>query len=75
MSRGTTTPVLRIFDEATAVEFYRDSLGFNVDWERSPGRFRRWPAVTTAAPRSRGTCCLRPDSRRLHLEHTENVAV
>ena len=26
-------PILRIFDEAKAREFYRDFLGFTVDWE------------------------------------------
>ena len=26
-------PILRIFDEAKAKEFYVDYLGFNVDWE------------------------------------------
>ncbi|WP_145414030.1 glyoxalase superfamily protein [Paenibacillus xylanexedens] len=26
-------PILRIFDEAKAKEFYTDYLGFNVDWE------------------------------------------
>ena len=33
MSFGKTTPILRIFDEATAKEFYVDFLGFKVDWE------------------------------------------
>jgi uncharacterized glyoxalase superfamily protein PhnB len=28
-----TTPILRIFDEAKAREFYVDFLGFTVDWE------------------------------------------
>ena len=28
-----TTPVLRIFDEAKAREFYVDFLGFTVEWE------------------------------------------
>jgi uncharacterized glyoxalase superfamily protein PhnB len=27
-----TIPILRIFDEAKATEFYRDFLGFAVDW-------------------------------------------
>lgn len=27
------TPILRIFDEAKAKEFYRDFLGFTVNWE------------------------------------------
>ena len=33
MGFGMTTPVLRIFDEAKAREFYVDFLGFTVDWE------------------------------------------
>ena len=28
-----TTPILRIFDEAKAREFYVDFLGFTIDWE------------------------------------------
>lgn len=28
-----TTPILRIFDEAKALEFYVQFLGFQVDWE------------------------------------------
>ena len=30
---GRITPILRIFDEAKAREFYFDFLGFKVDWE------------------------------------------
>jgi catechol 2,3-dioxygenase-like lactoylglutathione lyase family enzyme len=30
---GRTTPILRMFDEAAAREFYVDFLGFKVDWE------------------------------------------
>ena len=33
MSLINTTPVLRIFDEAKAREFYVDFLGFSVEWE------------------------------------------
>ena len=33
MTFGRTTPILRIFDEAKAREFYIDFLGFTVDWE------------------------------------------
>lgn len=33
MSFGKTTPIVRIFDEAKAKEFYVDFLGFRVDWE------------------------------------------
>ncbi|MFP5393403.1 MAG: glyoxalase superfamily protein [Gammaproteobacteria bacterium] len=33
MITGPVTPILRIFDEALAREFYIDFLGFKVDWE------------------------------------------
>ena len=33
MSFGRTTPILRIFDEDKAREFYVGFLGFQVDWE------------------------------------------
>lgn len=33
MSFGKTTPILRIFDEAKALEFYVDFLGFKIDWQ------------------------------------------
>ena len=33
MSFEKTTPILRIFDEAKAKEFYVEFLGFKVDWE------------------------------------------
>jgi hypothetical protein len=33
LTLGRTTPILRIFDEAKAKEFYVDFLGFKVDWE------------------------------------------
>jgi uncharacterized glyoxalase superfamily protein PhnB len=33
MNFGKTTPILRIFDERKAREFYLDFLGFQVDWE------------------------------------------
>lgn len=33
MAFRNTTPVLRIFDEMKAKEFYVDFLGFKVDWE------------------------------------------
>lgn len=33
MRFGKTIPILRIFDEAKAKEFYVDFLGFKVDWE------------------------------------------
>ncbi|WP_296926374.1 glyoxalase superfamily protein [Polaromonas sp.] len=34
---GKTTPILRIFDEAKAREFYVGFLGFKVDWEHRFG--------------------------------------
>lgn len=33
VSLSRITPILRIFDEAKAREFYVDFLGFQVDWE------------------------------------------
>jgi len=33
MSFGRTIPILRMFDEAKAREFYVDFLGFTIDWE------------------------------------------
>ena len=33
MILGAVTPILRIFDEAKARQFYVDYLGFKVDWE------------------------------------------
>ena len=33
MGLGRITPILRIFDETKAKEFYVGFLGFNVDWE------------------------------------------
>jgi len=33
MNFGKTTPILRIFDERKAKEFYVDFLGFTIDWE------------------------------------------
>ena len=37
MGLSGTTPILRIFDEAKAREFYVDFLGFSVDWEHRFG--------------------------------------
>ena len=37
MSFRNTTPILRIFDEVKAREFYVDFLGFTVDWEHRFG--------------------------------------
>lgn len=33
MKIHSTTPILRIFDEVKAKEFYVDFLGFKIDWE------------------------------------------
>jgi len=33
MNLRNTTPILRIFDESKAKEFYVDFLGFAIDWE------------------------------------------
>lgn len=33
MTLGTSIPILRIFDEAKAREFYVEFLGFKVDWQ------------------------------------------
>ncbi len=37
MSLSSATPILRIFDEAKAKEFYGSYLGFSVDWEHRFG--------------------------------------
>jgi uncharacterized glyoxalase superfamily protein PhnB len=50
---GPTTPILRIFDEAKALEFYVDYLGFMIDWRH---RFAAdFPLYMQA---SRGDCVL-----------------
>jgi catechol 2,3-dioxygenase-like lactoylglutathione lyase family enzyme len=53
MGFGRTTPILRIFDEAKAKEFYVDFLGFNVDWEH---RFE--PAMPLYMQISKDNCVL-----------------
>lgn len=58
MELNAPIPILRIFDEAKAREFYLDFLGFRVDWEH---RFE--PDLPLYLQVSRGGC-------RLHLsEH------
>ncbi|AZE46488.1 Glyoxalase family protein [Pseudomonas chlororaphis] len=53
MSFGRTTPILRIFDEAKAREFYIDFLGFTLDWQhRFEDNFPLYMQV------SRGECVL-----------------
>ena len=37
MALGPATPILRIFDEAKARDFYCDFLGFVIDWEHRFG--------------------------------------
>jgi uncharacterized glyoxalase superfamily protein PhnB len=53
MTLGKITPILRIFDEAKAKEFYVDFLGFKVDWEH---RFAEDLPVYMGI--SRGNCLL-----------------
>jgi uncharacterized glyoxalase superfamily protein PhnB len=53
MTFSRTTPILRIFDEAKAREFYVDFLGFNVDWEH---RFE--PGLPLYMQVSKGGCVL-----------------
>lgn len=55
MRIGTAIPILRMFDEAKAREFYLDFLGFTMDWEH---RFE--PGLPLYCQVSRGDC-------RLHL--------
>jgi uncharacterized glyoxalase superfamily protein PhnB len=53
MSLGKTIPILRIFDEAKAREFYVDFLGFTVDFEH---RFE--PSLPLYMQVSRDGCVL-----------------
>jgi uncharacterized glyoxalase superfamily protein PhnB len=53
MTLGRTTPILRMFDEAKAREFYLEFLGFKVDWEH---RFE--PGLPLYMQVSRGECVL-----------------
>jgi hypothetical protein len=53
MTLGKPTPILRIFDEAKAREFYVDFLGFTVDWEH---RFE--PGLPLYMQVSLGECVL-----------------
>ena len=58
MGLGKVTPILRIFDEAKAREFYVDFLGFRVDWEH---RFE--PGLPLYLQVSREGCALASRSR------------
>ena len=53
MSFGKITPILRIFDEAKALAFYVDFLGFTVDWQHRFGD--NFPLYLQV---SRGDCVL-----------------
>ncbi|MET0981897.1 MAG: glyoxalase superfamily protein [Telluria sp.] len=53
MQLSAITPILRIFDEAKAREFYVGFLGFQVDWEH---RFE--PGLPLYLQVSRGGCVL-----------------
>ena len=53
MSFGKTTPILRICDEAKALAFYVDFLGFTVDWQHRFGE--HFPVYLQV---SRGDCVL-----------------
>jgi catechol 2,3-dioxygenase-like lactoylglutathione lyase family enzyme len=53
MTFGRTIPILRIFDEAKAKEFYVGFLGFTVDWEH---RFE--PGLPLYLQVSRNECVL-----------------
>jgi len=53
MSLGHPIPVLRIFDETKAKEFYVDFLGFKIDWEH---RFE--PGLPLYMQVSKGACLL-----------------
>ena len=53
MKLGPTIPILRMFDEAKAREFYLDFLGFSCDWEH---RFE--PGLPLYLQVSRAGCVL-----------------
>lgn len=53
MPLGHPTPILRIFDETKAREFYVDFLEFHIDWEH---RFE--PGLPLYMQVSQGDCCL-----------------
>lgn len=40
MSVAKTTPILRIFDETKAREFYAGFVGFSIDWEHATERMK-----------------------------------
>lgn len=84
MAFGRTTPILRIFDEAKAKEFYVDFLGFKVDWEHrfEPGlplylQVSRDGCVLHLSEHH-GDCCpgaaLRIETTELDAFHAELIA-
>lgn len=68
MTFGKTTPILRIFDEARAREFYIGFLGFTVDWEH---RFE--PDFPIYMQVSKDTCILHLSEH--HGDGTPGAAV
>ncbi|MGM0846243.1 MAG: glyoxalase superfamily protein [Bacillota bacterium] len=52
VSIGWPIPILRIFDEPKAREFYLDFLGYALDWEHGGGNFPRYIQI------SQGSCTL-----------------
>ncbi len=84
MRFGRTTPILRIFDEFKAREFYIDFLGFKVDWEH---RFDTGAPLYMQVSKDNcvlhlsehvGDCCpgtaMRIQTNELDSYHTELVA-
>ncbi len=84
MSFDKTTPILRIFDEAKAKEFYVDFLGFKIDWEH---RFEPGPPLYTQISKDGcvlhlsehyGDCCpgaaMRIETNELDAFHAELIA-
>ncbi|HYF21160.1 MAG TPA: glyoxalase superfamily protein [Ramlibacter sp.] len=65
---GRVTPILRIFDEARAREFYLEFLGFRIDWEH---RFQ--PDLPLYLQVSRGGCVLHLSEH--HGDGSPGVAV
>jgi uncharacterized glyoxalase superfamily protein PhnB len=52
MAFGVPTPIVRIFDEAKAKEFYCEFLGFGIDWEHRFGEnFPLYMQVSSGACR------------------------
>ena len=68
MNLGPPTPILRIFDEAKAREFYVGFLGFKVDWEH---RFE--PGTPLYMQVSRDACVLQLSEH--HGDATPGAAV